>query len=224
MLKKLWNYTKKRSNADEELNVDSVLRCKIAREAATLLYSGAEKEYKQAKLKAAKILGTHFLPSNLEVALELEKIAEENEGAARKERLIKMRKEALKIMTSLKAYNPTLIGSVWRGTIRLGSDIDIALYHDIPVEVIDFLKKNGSIPCKTEWATETKKGSPVTSLHVYLVTSNGQKVELVVRSLEEAHISRKCEIFGDELKGIKIPELTRLLKENPAKKFAPFSF
>jgi predicted nucleotidyltransferase len=224
LLKKLWNYTKKRLNADEELNVDSVLRCKIAREAATLLYSGAEKEYKQAKLKAAKILGTHFLPSNLEVALELEKIAEESEGTARKERLVKMRKEALKIMTVLKAYNPTLIGSVWRGTIRPGSDIDIALYHDIPVEVIAVLKKNDFNPCKTEWVTETKKGKPITSLHVYLPTSNSQKVELVVRSLEEAYIRRKCEIFGDELKGINIPELRRLLEENPAKKFVPVSF
>jgi predicted nucleotidyltransferase len=54
---------------------------RVAREAATLLYYGAEKEYKQAKQKAAKTLGTKFLPSNLDVALELDKIAQENEGA-----------------------------------------------------------------------------------------------------------------------------------------------
>ena len=66
------------------MNVDSDLRCKVAREAATLLYFGAEKEYKQAKLKAAKTLGTHFLPTNLEVAIELDKIAEANEGASQK--------------------------------------------------------------------------------------------------------------------------------------------
>ena len=69
------------------MTVDFDLKCRVAREAATLLYFGAEKEYKQAKEKAAKTLGTHFLPSNLEVALELDKIAEENEGAKRKERL-----------------------------------------------------------------------------------------------------------------------------------------
>ena len=41
------------------------LKSKVAREAATLLYFGAEKEYKQAKTRAAQTLGTHFLPSNL---------------------------------------------------------------------------------------------------------------------------------------------------------------
>ena len=63
---------------DVHLNAD--LKYRVVREAATLLYFGAEKEYKQAKEKAAETLGTHFLPSNLEVALELNKIAEENEG------------------------------------------------------------------------------------------------------------------------------------------------
>ena len=58
------------------MNIDSLkLRKRIAREAASLLYFGAEKEYKQAKLKAAKTVKSKFLPTNLEVALELDKIA-----------------------------------------------------------------------------------------------------------------------------------------------------
>jgi predicted nucleotidyltransferase len=65
---------------------DYDLKYRVAREAATLLYFGAEKEYKQAKTKAAQTFGVHFLPSNLEIALELDKISEENEGAKRKER------------------------------------------------------------------------------------------------------------------------------------------
>ena len=212
---------KKYLSADEELNVDSDLKCKIAMEAATLLYFGAEKEYKQAKLKAAKTFGVHFLPTNIEVALELEKIAEENEGAARKERLIQMRKEALKIMTILKSYNPILIGSVWRGTIRHGSDIDIALYHDVPYEVVDVLKKNGFKISKTGWANVTKRGKPEFSFHIYLKTAGRQTFELVVRSLEEAGYRRKCEIFGDELRGLKLQELERLLEENPVQTFVP---
>ena len=203
------------------MNVDSDLRCKIAREAATLLYFGAEKEYKQAKLKAAKTIGTHFLPTNLEVAVELDKIAEANEGSTRKERLIQMRKEALKIMKALKEYGPLLIGSVWRGTIRQGSDIDIALYHDVPNEILNLLKKSGMKISKAEWTTTTKKGKPETSFHIYAETSGKQITEIVVRSSEEASRKRKCEIFGDELKGLNIQELERLLKENPAQKFIP---
>ena len=198
------------------------LRCKIAREAATLLYFGAEKEYKQAKLKAAKTLGSHFLPTNREVALELDSIAEETEGAARKERLAQMREEALKMMKILEAYNPLLIGSVWRGTIRRGSDIDIALYHDSPSEIANLLKTNGFDVSKTEWTTVTKKGKTESSFHIYCETSGKQRIEIVVRSSEEASRKRKCEIFGDEIKGLSPHELEKLLKENPTQKFIPF--
>ena len=120
-----------------------ILSERVAREAATLLYFGAEKEYKQAKDKAAQTFGVHFLPSNLEVALELDKIAEENEGPKRKERLIQMRKEALTVMQLLSGFCPVLIGSVWRGTIKRGSDIDIAVYGDDPEEIVNSLKAGG---------------------------------------------------------------------------------
>ena len=198
------------------------LRCKIAREAATLLYFGAEKEYKQAKLKAARTLCSHFLPTNLEVALELDSIAEETEGAARKERLVQMRLEALKIMKILEAYKPLLIGSVWRGTIRRGSDIDIAVYHDSPSEIANLLKAKGVDVSKTEWTTVTKKGKTESSFHIYTETLKKQRMEIVVRSPEETSRKRKCEIFGDEIKGLSPRELEKLLKENPTQKFIPF--
>jgi predicted nucleotidyltransferase len=198
------------------------LRCKIAREAATLLYFGAEKEYKQAKLKAARTLGSHFLPTNLEVALELDSIAEETEGAARKERLVQMRLEALKIMKILEAHKPLLIGSVWRGTIRRGSDIDIAVYHDSPSEIANLLKAKGVDVSKTEWTTVTKKGKTESSFHIYTETLKKQRMEIVVRSSEETSRKRKCEIFGDEIKGLSPRELEKLLKENPTRKFIPF--
>jgi predicted nucleotidyltransferase len=209
------------SSLGEELNIDPDLKCKIAREAATLLYFGFEKEYKQAKLKAAQTFGIHFLPTNLEVALELDKIAEENEGPARKERLIQMRKEALKIMKIFKTYCPLLIGSVWRGTIRQGSDIDIALYHDAPDEIVNLLKANDFQISKTEWTTVTKRGRTEISFHIHIETLNKQRIEIVVRSSEEASRKRKCEIFGDEIKGLNTQELEKLLKENPAQQFIP---
>lgn len=197
------------------------LRCKIAREAATLLYFGAEKEYKQAKVKAAETLGSHFLPTNLEVALELDRIAEETEGPARKERLAQMRLESWKIMKALEAYKPVLVGSVWRGTIRRGSDIDIAVYHDAPSEIVSLLKANGFDVSKTERTTVTKKGKAESSFHIYIEALEKQKIEIVVRNAEEASRKRKCEVFGDEVKGLDLRELEKLLKENPTQKFIP---
>ncbi|MGA3111889.1 MAG: hypothetical protein ABSE15_07645 [Candidatus Bathyarchaeia archaeon] len=196
-------------------------KSKVAREAATLLYFGAEKEYKQAKTKAAQTLGTHFLPSNLEVALELDKIAEENEGETRKARLVEMRWEALKVMRLLDAYCPVLIGSVWRGNIRRGSDIDIAAYADDPQEIINILKGEGMKLLKSAWTTVNKRGRTLASLHVHAETPSKHGLEIVIRASEEKAEKRKCEIFGDEMKGLRTKNLERLLKENPTQRFIP---
>ena len=199
----------------------SDLKCRVAREAATLLYFGAEKEYKQAKLRAAKTLGTHFLPSNLEVAIELDAIAEENEGANRKERLIQMRKEALKIMKLLDVFCPVLIGSVWRGTIKQESDIDIAVYSDKPEVIVKVLKAEDIKVLKTAWTRVNKRGTTLASFHIYGQNSTKYGLEIVARSREEAGKERKCDIFGDELKGLSIKELEKVLNENPTQQFIP---
>jgi predicted nucleotidyltransferase len=211
----------KQSVNGEELSFDSDLKRRVAREAATLLYFGAEKEYKQAKDKAAQTLGTHFLPSNLEVAIELDKIAEENEGVKRKERLVEMRREALQIMKLLSGFCPVLIGSVWRGTIKRGSDIDIAVYTDEPEEILVVLKAGGVKVSKTVWTTVNKRGATNASFHIYAQTQAKHGLEIVVRSSEEAGKKRKCETFGDEMKGLNIKELGKVLETHPTQQFMP---
>jgi predicted nucleotidyltransferase len=203
------------------LSDDFDLKHRVAREAATLLYFGAEKEYKQAKDKAAQTFGVHFLPSNLEVALELDKIAEENEGANRRERLIQMRMEALSVMQLLSRFCPILIGSVWRGTIKMGSDIDITVYTDEPEEITIALKIGGIKVLKATWTTVNKRGATLESYHIYAETPAKHGLEIVARSREEAGKKRKCETFGDDLKGLNIKELERVLKSNPIQQFIP---
>ena len=186
-----------------------------------LLYFGSEKEYKQAKVKAAETLRTHSLPSNREVALELDRIADENEGAARKQRLVQMRQEAHEIMTAIKACKPVLIGSVWRGTIRRGSDIDIALCHDHPEEIVNLLAEKNLRIVKTQWTRVTKQGKTEASFHIFGETTTKNKVEVVVRSQDEAERKRKCEIFGDEIIGLNLKQLEKVLAENPTMQFLP---
>lgn len=199
----------------------SNLRTRIAREAANLLYFGIEKEYKQAKQKAAETLGGHFLPANLEVALELDKIAEEHEGQARQERLIDMRKEALKLMKILGKHHPVLVGSVWRGAINHGSDIDIAVYHDEPIHILKTMKQNDFKVLNNEWVTSTEHGKRKESFHIYLESSTNEKVEIVVRSPEEAGRREKCDIYGDEITGLCTRELRKLLEDCPTRRFIP---
>jgi len=200
---------------------DFGIKHRVAREAATLIYFGAEKEYKQAKEKAAETFGVHFLPSNLEVALELDKIIEENEGAKRQEILIQMRKEAMEVMRLLARFYPILIGSVWRGTIRQGSDIDIAVYTDQPEEIFGVLKAGGLKVLKTAWITVNKQGTTLESFHVYAETATKHGLEIVARSREELGKKRQCETFGDELKGLHIKELEKVLENSPTQRFIP---
>ena len=111
--------------------------------------------------------------------MELDKIAEENEGAKRKERLIQMRKEALEVMRLLGGFCPVLIGSVWRGTIKQGSDIDIAVYADDPEEIVNVLKAGGVKVSKTAWTTVNKRGATLESFHIYAETPSKHGLEIV---------------------------------------------
>jgi predicted nucleotidyltransferase len=197
------------------------LREKVAKEAANLIYAGIEKEFKQAKLKAAKTFGAHFLPTNLEVALEIDRLAEEREGSARQERLVKMRQDALILMHILKEHSPLLIGSVWRGTIHYASDIDIAVCHNEPADVMDTLRRSGVKLVQAERVTVTKKGKRKGSFHIYVELLDKEKAEIKVVQSSEASRKEKCGIYGDQIRGLNIKELERMLRENPLQRVVP---
>ena len=197
------------------------LRRLVAREAAWLLYTGQAREYKTAKEMAAEALGARILPSNAEVALELGKLMEELEGPRARERLVEMRAEALEVMRALKPFRPRLIGSVWRGLAREDSDIDIEVFCDEPEEVLRALKGAGYRVVRHGVVVKDEAGGPVSSYHIYLRTSSGREVEVVVRPEEMEGVERKCEVFGDIIRGLGIRELEAILREEPAKKFIP---
>jgi predicted nucleotidyltransferase len=182
-----------------------------------------EKEYKQAKLRAAKTLGARVLPCNAEIAEALDKIAEEREGEERKERLVSMRKEALQIMKTLQKMHPMLTGSVWRGTARQGSDIDTVVFSDSPEKAQQELEKADYKIIKTEWQTVTKQGKRLQTFHIHLLLPSNDEAEVIVRSLERMHMKEPCEIYGDVQTGLNIMQLERLLEANPTRKFTPSS-
>lgn len=204
-----------------ENNRSAGLRRRVAREAALLLYTSQEKEYKQAKSRAAQTLGMRILPSNAEVAEELDEIAEEREGPSRGERLSQMRKEAFQIMAVLKAFHPRLVGSVWRGTAHRNSDIDVITFSSDHNVVLDSLVRGSFRVVRAEWCSVTKRGRKESSFHIYLVLSSGNKVEVVVRSPEKMSFLGKCEIYGDVVRGLSYSQLQRVLKGNPLQRFVP---
>lgn len=197
------------------------LKQRVAREAALLLYTLQEKEYKQAKQRAAHTLATRVLPSNIEVAEELDKIADEMEGSTREERLLQMRREALTIMDVLRDFHPKLIGSVWRGTANKNSDIDIVTFSADPAKVLSKLQIDGFNPAKTEWQSAPKRSGEEKTFHIYLIFPAGHEAEIVVRGLEKMNEKEKCEIYGDIITGLNNTKLSKVLNENPLQKFVP---
>jgi predicted nucleotidyltransferase len=202
-------------------NRTKLLRNKVAQEAAMLLYTSQEKEYKQAKQKAAQTLRVRVLPSNLEVATELDRIADEREGAQRREQLLRMRKEAKEILEALKEFNPRLVGSVWRGTARRNSDIDVLGFSQDPYQVLNQLQEHKFRVESSEWRSVTKEGLKESSFHIYMLLASGDGVEVVVRSLDCLGKIERCETYRDVKTGLNLDQLTKILEENPLQKFVP---
>jgi predicted nucleotidyltransferase len=202
-------------------NRAKTLRGRVAREAALLLYTSQEKEYRQAKKRAAETLGLRVLPSNFEVAEELDRIAEEREGASRKERVLRMRREAQELMVVVEGFSPRLVGSVWRGTARQSSDIDIVAFSEDAVQVLDLLRERGFGVESSRWISVTKEGKRESSFHIQVLLSSGDRAEVVVRSLDRLGQSERCETYGDVKTGLTLVQLAKVLEENPLQKFVP---
>lgn len=198
-----------------------ILRNRVAQEAALLLYTNQEKEYKQAKKRAAINLGTRIFPSNFEVAEELDKISEQREGLKRKELLLRMRTEAKEIMEILKEFNPRLVGSVWRGTVHQNSDIDIHAFSQDNKEIFEKLQKQKYKINNSGWRSITKDGKKESSFHINIILSSNDIIEISVRSLDSLGILEKCEIYGDKKTGLNLKQLKGVLNENPLQKFLP---
>jgi predicted nucleotidyltransferase len=199
----------------------SSIRHKVAREAASLLYTQQEKEYKQAKLRAAETLGARSLPSNKDIALELDKMADEIEGPERAERLVQMRKDALRIMVMLGDFHPRLIGSVWRGSVNKNSDIDIEAFTSDQNKVLERITGSGLAVSTARWIFVSKGSELERVFQVHMTVPSKDEIELIVRSPEKREEPDVCEIYGDTVKGLNIHQLRGILLTDPLHKFVP---
>ncbi len=196
------------------------LRNEVAREAARLLYTRVTEEYIQAKIQAAKSLGISIMPSNYEVAIELDILADELEGKDRTLFIVKMRTLALEIMQVLKEMNPILKGSVWRGTANKNSDIDIDIISNDPNEVRDLLKRSGYNVTKIAENVAVDGNRISRSTHIQIEVGD-IKGEIILRPVNESDLEERCEIYGDIKSGISLPELEKLMKLDSLRKFVP---
>lgn len=197
---------------------DSRLRFAIAYEAARLMYSRTESEYFTAKRKAAKRLcrGNYKpsdLPSNSEIREMVQSFARMYEGDKRKTNLREMRIEALKMMRLLRRFKPRLIGSVFTGHIRTGSDVDIHLFTDA-VELIEGILREEGIQYDLERKQVTKHQESRIFTHIHV--TDRFPYEFTVYAENHAHFVFKSSITGKAIERASIKELEDfLIKEYP---------
>lgn len=199
---------------------DDRIRRQIAFLAAQLMYQRTESEYFTAKRKAARQLGVEYrfrpgdLPTNREIRDQIQAMARMHEGPKRKERLRDMRVEALRLMRLLTRFRPRLIGSVWTGHVRKGSDIDIHVFTDSLGLLTGTLDEHG-LDHEVERKRVIKHGEERSFTHVRV--ADRYTFELTVYPEDKAHYVFKSSITGKAIERASIAELEAFLRaEDPA--------
>ena len=193
----------------------SKLRRAIAHEAARLMYFRQESEYYQAKNKAARQLCKGWvkpadLPSNTEIREAVQSFARLLEGESRLDALRDMRLTALRVMRLLSKFHPRLIGSVYTGHVRTGSDIDIHIFSDSIEVVLGCLDCEG-LPYEVERKQVRKNGENATYTHVHL--REAFNVELTLYRENLRSYGFKSSITGKRIEGATLPQLEEFLEE-----------
>lgn len=195
---------------------DSKMRRIITLEAAKMMYERSETEYFTAKRKAARKMGVDFryhpsdLPSNAEIRDEILKVADLYEGEERQGKLQEMRLYALWLMRQFAAFSPKLIGSVWTGHIRKGSDIDIHVFSDSLSPVTQVLENQG-LQYHVEKKRVVKHNVERQFTHIHV---HGRfEVELTLYTNDYVHYNFKSSITGKAIEKATLNELEQFVHE-----------
>jgi hypothetical protein len=118
------------------------LRQQVAAEAARILATEGQRNYGQAKRKAANRLGMSGragMPSNSEIAEQLKRYQTLYGGDRHTEAVNRLRQAALDAMRFFARFRPKLVGPVLEGTADRHSRITLHLFCETPDDVVAFL-------------------------------------------------------------------------------------
>ena len=190
----------------------------IAREAASLMYREGVRQYFDAKrIAARRVLGSdearyrpQALPSNGEIREQLLALVSLAEGQDRTRRLFAMRVVALQVLQALAPWHARLIGSVWSGHARRGSDIDVHVFGELDAIMRDLTEKG--------WAFEHEEvlirvSTGFRVYHHLHVTSWPFPVELSIYALSERRDTTRSSVNGHPIDRVSPARLLALLRE-----------
>ena len=177
------------------------------------MYEREESEYYRAKMKAARKIQQGWvkpadLPSNAEIRDEIQKLAILFEGDERTQNLKEMRLAALWLMKHLEKFRPRIIGSVFTGHVRQGSDIDIHVFSNSVQAVaseLDYL----NLPYEIESKRVRKGGEETVYRHIHV--KDRFPFELTVYPENKTSYVFKSSITGKAIERASVPQFEQFL-------------
>ena len=193
---------------------NSKIRRQIAWQAARLMYDREESEYYRAKMKAARKICKGWvapkdLPSNAEIRDEVQQLARLIEGEGRNRNLREMRLAALSLMRSLEKFRPRIIGSVFTGHIRSGSDIDLHVFSS-SVQAIASELDYQNLRYEITRKEVRKNGEETVYRHIHI--QDRFEFELTVYPESKVSYAFKSSITGKAIEKASLPQFESFLE------------
>ncbi|MBS3743250.1 MAG: hypothetical protein KGY48_02745 [Wenzhouxiangellaceae bacterium] len=155
-------------------------RQELAIEAARILATEGQRNYQQAKQKAAHRLGLSGrarMPSNSEIETELKRYQALYGGDAHADEVADLRRAALEAMKFFSQFRPRLVGPVLEGTADRYSRISLHVFCDNAEQVISFL-----LARKIRFEQETRRirwyDDSHRDLELIVIEADGRSFEL----------------------------------------------
>ena len=194
-------------------NKTSQMRRAIAAEAARIMSTQSLFNYRAAKQKATERLGIDMrasMPSNIEVESELRAYQELYGGRQHILHLEKMRKTALKVMRSLEAFYPRLVGPVLEGTANEFARVSVHVFNDPPDAVVIHLLDKGLVFRNEQRKIRWHNGS---HRHVQLLVldTEGIEVELTLFNCKDLRQAPPSPLDGRPQRRASMSEVEGLL-------------
>ena len=185
----------------------------IAAEAARIMVTQKQFNYRIAKKKAAQRLGISMpmaMPSNVEVESALRAYQEFYGGVQHIHHLERMRKIALRVMRSLESFCPRLVGPVLDGTADKHARISLHVFNDPPDAVAIYLLDQGLAFRDEQRRIRWHDGS-YRQVPLLVTDTEDVEVELALFSYMDLRQAPPCPVDGRPQKRAPLIELECLL-------------
>lgn len=191
------------------------LRQEVAVEAARILATEGQRNYRQAKQKAAHRLGLSGrsgMPSNSEIEAELKRYQALYGGDEHASDLAEMRRAALEAMKFFSRFRPKLVGQVLEGTADRHSRISLHVFCENADEVVAFLLSR-NIRFEQETRRIRWHDDSYRDLELVVIEADGQCFELGLMAGAEWKQPPPDPIDGRPQRRAGVQEVERLIAE-----------